>query len=111
MLTEYKAIMYLLQNKFLHPEVLLEGSMEVVNTSRRNRNFKVMSEKGRQYLLKQGVGLQGMATVAYEAAIYRHFQSDARWEAFSHYLPHCYEYDSKEHILILELLDNACDQV
>ncbi len=107
MLTEYEAVMYLLQSNFLQPETLLEGSLEVVNASRRNRNFKVMSEKGPQYLLKQGVGLQGMATVAYEAAIYHHFQSDARWDAFSHYFPHCYEYDSKEHILILELLNNA----
>jgi hypothetical protein len=107
MLTEHEGVMYLLQSKLLNPESLLEGSLEVINASRRNRNFKVISEGGPHYLLKQGVGLQGMATVAYEAAMYHHFQSDAGCVKFRRYLPRCYGYDPKEHILILELLNNA----
>jgi hypothetical protein len=107
MLTEQEAVPYLLQGKLLDPESIVAGTLEVVNVSRRNRNFKVISEGGPHYLLKQGVGLQGTATVAYEAAMYHYFQSDAGCGKFRRYLLCCYGYDPKEHILILELLNNA----
>lgn len=81
----------------------------VMDVSRRNRNYKVVSERGPSYLLKQGIGPEGRATLANEAAVYQLLQSDRSTHGLDCYLPRCYGYDPEEHILILELVRNGRD--
>jgi aminoglycoside phosphotransferase (APT) family kinase protein len=109
MLTQSEAVAYLLKRKLVNSTCVVESDLLVVDASRRNRNYKVMCESGPSYLLKQGVGPSGIATVAYEAMVYRIIQSERNRVEFGHYLPLFYCYDSEEKILILELLRGAQD--
>ncbi|MFQ6114058.1 MAG: hypothetical protein ACE5NG_08195 [bacterium] len=75
MLTQLEIVPYLLRRALINPDSIVFGDLIVVDASRRNRNFKVMSERGPCYLLKQGVGQEGIATVAHEASVYKLLQS------------------------------------
>ena len=107
MLTQSKVVAYLIERGLVSTETLVEGDLMVVEASRRNRNFKVISERSSSYLLKQGGAPNGVGTVAYEAGVYQLLQSGAGNDDFSCYLPRCYGYDPDEHILILELLTDG----
>jgi aminoglycoside phosphotransferase (APT) family kinase protein len=107
MLTPREVIPYLCHHNLISARSAVEGDLEVVDASRRNRNFRVVSRRGPGYLLKQGVGPERIATVAHEATIYRRFRSDTRDEGMGRYLPYFYGYDSEYYILILELVRDA----
>jgi Phosphotransferase enzyme family len=111
MLTQDEITPYLLERKLVSAESIVEGDLAVVDASRRNRNFKVLSERGPSYLLKQGLGPEGRATVAHEAAVYDLLSraEDDSGGLNNGYLPRCYAYDTKEHVLVLELLRDAQD--
>lgn len=109
MLTQHEVVSYLLERKLISTESIVGSDLLVADVSRRNRNFKVISDRGPCYLLKQGVGVDGVATVAHEALVYQHLQTVAESDQFSGYLPRYYEYDPKEQILILEMLRSAQD--
>jgi len=109
MLTQPEAGPYLLQRELLSAASIVEGDLVVADASRRNRNFKVTVERGPSYLLKQGVGADGIATVAHEAAVYQFLHARAEKNGMDRYLPRYYGYDPKERILILELLRDAQD--
>jgi len=76
----------------------------VKDISGRNHNFAIISEYGPSYLLKQGIDQEKRATIAHEAAMYRLLYEETEQSGLKSYLPHCYGYNSEEHILILELL-------
>ncbi len=109
MLSQSEVAPYLLKRGLVSAESIVEGDLMVMDISRRNRNYKVVSERGPSYLLKQGIGPEGRATLANEAAVYQLFQSDRGTHRLDCYLPRCYGYDPEEHILILELLRNGQD--
>jgi|SRR5215217_5938183 len=114
MLTQDEVAPYLLGRKLVSAESIVEGDLAVVDASRRNRNFKVLSERGPSYLLKQGLGPEGRATVAHEAAVYDlllRAKDDNGGLTLNDYLPRCYAYDTEEHVLVLELLRDAQDLV
>jgi hypothetical protein len=109
MLTQSKVGLYLLKRGFVSAESIVKGDLVVVDASRHNRNYKVISEHGPSYLLKQGVDEEGMATLANEAAVYQFLQSGIGTHKLDRYLTHCYGYDPEDHILILELLRDGQD--
>jgi hypothetical protein len=109
MLTPNEAITYLLRHRLIDPSCVVAGDLTVVHISRRNHSFKVTSQQGLSYLLKQGLGPDGGIAVAHEAAIYELLWSEVGSRRFDRYLLRRYHYDSQEHILILELLPNAQD--
>ena len=97
----------LLSLGFINEEHVVDGGLDIINVSRRNRNFKVLSENGSCFLVKQGVGVEKMRTVAHEAGIYQFFQSMIGSKRFSRFLPHYYAYYPEDCVLILELVKNA----
>lgn len=107
MLTQRAVVPYLLQHNLISAQSIVEGDLAVVDASRRNRNCKVISERGPSYLLKQGVGPDGIETVAREAAVYQCLQSTNATLGFARYLPRFFGYDPKEQILIIEFLRDA----
>ena len=104
---EREVVLYLLRSNLINSQAIVEGNISVVNTSRRNRNFKVISEQGPCYLVKQGINPEGIATVAHEAAVYRLLQADTGNGGLNRYVPRFYNYNPQENILILELLRDA----
>jgi hypothetical protein len=77
MLTQRAAALYLLERGFVSAESIVESDLVIADASRRNRNFKVISERDTCYLLKQGITADGIETIAREAAVYQRLQSSA----------------------------------
>jgi Ser/Thr protein kinase RdoA (MazF antagonist) len=86
---------------------VVEGDLVVIDSSRRNRNFQVVSETGRSYLLKQGIGPGGAMTIVREAAALRFLQSDPHARGVGRYLPPLQGYDARRGVLTLGLLRQA----
>jgi Ser/Thr protein kinase RdoA (MazF antagonist) len=107
LLRQTEVVPYLLQRDLLHPAMVVEGDLLVTDASRRNRNFRVLSERGASYLLKQGIGNHGVRTVGHEAAVYRVLREDSGPTGIKRYLPTCHGYDSERGVLMLELLRGA----
>ncbi len=112
MLTQLELAQYLLQHGLLSAEAIVEGDLDILDASRRNRNFKVVARHHPGYLVKQGVGADRMASVAGEASVYEMLGAragPAPRRGFAAYLPACYAYDREQHLLILECLPDAED--
>jgi thiamine kinase-like enzyme len=106
MLTQSNIVPYLLEYGFLSTKSIVDGHLVVLDTSRRNRNFKVTT-RDQGFFLKQGVDAERIATIAQEAAVYQLLQLHTPNDGLNIYLPQFYGYDPKEHILILELMHNT----
>jgi thiamine kinase-like enzyme len=107
LLRQSEVVPYLLRRNLLHPGTVVEGDLLVTDASRRNRNFRVVSDRGPSYLLKQGIGTGGARTVGHEAAMYRLLREDPGLAGMKPYLPACHGYDTERGILTLELLPRA----
>jgi hypothetical protein len=93
MLTQRAVVPYLLQRKLISEQAIVEGDLVVLDASRRNLNFQVISERGPSYLLKQGVEPDGMETVSREATIYQRLHSSIGNYWLDRNLPHFFGYD------------------
>lgn len=100
---------YLLDRGLVDPKAVVSGDLVIADNSRRNRVFHVLRQHAPSYLIKQGMTSEGMTTVAREANFYITAQSQPRSQSFLQYLPHFFDYDPRESILILELLRGAED--
>jgi hypothetical protein len=107
LLRQTEVVPYLLRRELLHPAAVVGCDVLVTDASRRNRNFRVVSERGPSYLLKQGVGNDGARTVGHEAAVYRSLREGPWREKMKRYLPACHGYDTERGVLTLELLPRA----
>jgi len=107
--TQPRIAQYLLQHDLISLEHVVNGDIRIIDVSRRNRNFKVISEHGPSYILKQAAASDGVATVAREASVYRFLRAHITAETSSHHVPRFVRYDSTEHLLVLELLPDAQD--
>lgn len=106
MLTAHEVVPYLLSRSLVTPQCVVEGNVAVVDISRRNHNFKIISPAG-CYLLKQAVGLDRVETVAREASIHQMLSLETATNGFVRYLPKFHAYDAEQHILILEFVKDA----
>src|ERR1700676_29463 len=105
-LTQAEIVPYLLNRGFINGEQVVDGDLAVLDASRRNCNFRVSSRLGPSYLVKQGVGPGGFATVAHEAAVYRYFRAKRVDRVLITSLPTYHGYDKKQGLLILQLVSN-----
>jgi aminoglycoside phosphotransferase (APT) family kinase protein len=106
MLNEAEVIPYLLTWKLITPKCVVDGNAAILDTSRRNHNFRVVSPDG-SYLLKQAVGLDSVGTISHEARVYRMLSSRSRRNEFARHMPRFHAYDAEQHVLILELVQDA----
>lgn len=109
MLAQSQIGRYLLDGGYLSADAFVDGSVRIVEVSRRNRNFKVFSDRGRSYLVKQGISQPGKMTVAHESGVYRRLDVMPGIDRFRPHLPAFHGYDDSQGILILELLEDAED--
>jgi hypothetical protein len=105
---------YLLQRGLITAHSIVDEELHVVDASRRNTNFKVYTEQGPSFLLKQSVGQNKIETLDREAAFYRlafpptlDSQPSTLNSDLDRYLPRFYDYDSETHVLVLELVRGA----
>lgn len=108
MLSQADVVNYLLERGLLTPQTLLDDGLVVRDASSRNRNYRVETENGPSYLLKQAVGHDSFMTIANEAAAYERL-GGAHAENLGDYLPRYYGYDAERSLLVLELVADAAD--
>jgi len=106
MLTQAAAVRYLLGRGLISSRVIVEGDLVVSDASSRHQNFKVISDAGPCYLLKQGFGPQKAADVAREGLVYEALSAQPGTRS---YLCEFDGYDPREQVLILELIPDAVD--
>jgi aminoglycoside phosphotransferase (APT) family kinase protein len=106
-LDQSEAVSYLLGRGLVEACSVVDGDIVVREVSRRNCNFAVDAGDAPSYLLKQGFGPEGAATVAHEAAVYERLS--VAGGAMEAYLPRFHGYDAGECVLILELVRGAED--
>ena len=107
MLDQADVVGYLLERGWLAPAAIVDGGVAVRDASSRNRNFRVECGDGPGYLLKQGLGADGVLTVAREARVYEDLAVTA--PGFAAHLPRYYGYDRDRGVLALELIANGED--
>ena len=95
----------LVRRGLIDERAIVDGDLRVLDASRRNLNFKLVSERGPSYLVKQGLGAGRVGTVAHEAETYRLFESLPAFRPIAALLPRCHGFDSEECMLILELVE------
>jgi len=106
-LAPQEMVRYLLRRGLISPATIVDNDLHIVDTSRRNCNLAVTTERGRSYLLKQGLGEQSAMTVAHEALVYRYLAELPGTERLERYLPRCHDFDAATGVLVLELLPDA----
>jgi aminoglycoside phosphotransferase (APT) family kinase protein len=109
MLTARESVAYLLRRGLLSESQLVGCDLVLVDASRRNRNFKIVSHTGPSYVIKQAASADGMLTLRREAAAYRLFTSRDEARQFAPYLPKFFGHDEEHHLLVLELVPDARD--
>lgn len=106
LITANNIVYYLLERGLITFESVVDGDLMVVETSRRNRNFKVMRKHHQGYFVKQIQHWEpeAIVTLQCEAMCYWLSQSDAAFAPLAALVPRFYAYDPGRHILIVELL-------
>ncbi|HEX8720598.1 MAG TPA: phosphotransferase, partial [Pyrinomonadaceae bacterium] len=97
---------YLLGRGLLSFESVVDGDLMVVESSSRNRNFKVIRRDAPGYFLKQVKTFepQAVETLRYETACYWLSQHDPDFEPLAALMPKFYDSDPARHALVIELL-------
>jgi 5-methylthioribose kinase len=106
MLTQHDVVPYLLTRGLITSRYVVDGNVAVLDNSRRNRNYRIISPDG-CYLVKQAVGSDRIETLSREAVIYQQFFSGGQKNGIASHLPRFCAYDPEQHILILELIQDA----
>ena len=107
MLEQADVIAYLLERGWLAPAAVVDGGVAVRDASSRNRNFRVECRDRPGYVLKQGLGADGAATVAHEAQVYEDLGVQA--PGFAAHRPRYHGYDRDHGVLVLELVGDGED--
>ena len=110
MLTPSDILRYLIQRGRLTSESLFAGDVQVIDVSRRNHNFKIVSRDG-AFLIKHGVNAETASSLSCEAAVYEllHSDTESRRTRMADHVPAYYGYDAANHVLILGLIIDAED--
>lgn len=103
-----EVLSYIRERNLLDGKDLVEGEVRVFNASRRNRNFRIVNSRGISLFLKEG-GLQGISSIAREAAVYSMLQPFDASPLNYKYAPRMLDYNPDRDILVLELCENALD--
>lgn len=110
-ITESNLVYYLIERGLADPESVVDGDWMVLETSRRNRNFKVIRRHNPSYFVKQIQNWepQAITTLRCEARCYWLAGNDAGFAPLFPFLPKYYDFDSTRWVLILELLNDGED--
>lgn len=107
MLTPSGAVRYLIDHSLMHAAAAVDGSLRILDVSRRHQSFAVLSERGPSYIVKQALDAQRAITLAHEASVYRLLhQSSARTDV-EDYVPRVVSYDAVTQVLVLEFVSGA----
>lgn len=105
-LTAENLLFYLLERGLVSPQSAVEGDLVIVDSSSRNRNFKVIRKQQPSYFIKQVQqwDAQSMALLQREASCYWLAQQEHDFAPLAKLIPAYHAYDAARHALVVELL-------
>jgi Phosphotransferase enzyme family len=105
-LSKSNVVHYLLEQRLLVLDSVIDGDLMVTDITRRNRNFKIIRRASPGYFVKQiqNWDPQTVATLASEAMCYRLARGGAEFAPLAALVPRDFLYDSQRHVLVTELL-------
>jgi len=105
-ITSRNIVYYLLERGLITFDSVVNGDLIVSDTSRRNRNFKLLRKHSPSYFVKQIQNWepQAIATLQREAACYQVAQTDPDFAPLAALMPKFVMYDPARYLLIVELL-------
>jgi len=97
---------YLIAQRVLSSESVVDGDFAVIDVSGRNRNFKVIRHRNSGYFVKQiqQWDAQTVAMLQCEAACYWLARNDSSFAPLATVMPEFHSYDLDRHVLITELI-------
>ena len=98
----------LLKRGLVSPQDMISERFRIIETTRRNRNFKVYTGGSQSFVVKQALDADGVRTVAHEAYVYR-LLSERRNSGRGPTLPPFHGYDDGRGALIVGLRRGAHD--
>jgi hypothetical protein len=106
LLTAHNLVPYLLDRGLVDPAAVVDGDLQVAESSRRHLSFKILRRRGTGLFVKQAKDWdpQTIHTLEREAACYRLAAEDAAFAPLRAVLPEFRGYDTERRALILELL-------
>lgn len=108
-LSRFNVVHYLIEQGLVSLESVVEGDLMVADTSRRNRNFKIIRRNSQGYFVKQIQNWDPptVATLASEATCYRLARSGDEFAALADLAPRDFLYDPQRHVLVTGLLNGG----
>jgi hypothetical protein len=112
LLTPSNVVPYLLSRRLLAPAAVVDGDVAVVETSRRNRNFRILRGSGEGLFVKQArfedpvTGPLTCHTVGVEAAVHEVLDDTPELAALH---ARRLAYDARRHVLVTSLVTGAED--
>jgi hypothetical protein len=105
-LSKSNVVHYLVEQRLLALDSVVDGDLMVTDVTRRNRNFKIIRRGSQGYFVKQiqNWDPQTVATLASEAMCYRLARSAAEFAPLAALVPRDFLYDSQRHVLVTALL-------
>lgn len=103
------AVIHHLQNRGIADGSLVtDGHILVTESSRRHVNYKVTTDDGLGYFVKHAPTIDRITTLAREAKIHAMLSAaNGCIGSLNRYLPKLLDYDSRNHILVFELIPGA----
>lgn len=100
---------YLISHKILDVESIISGGLTIIDSSRRNRNIRIMENSKKGFLIKQPrlTSIGNITTIKKEALVYLLSQTDPDLFAIHHIVPQITDFDDINNILITELIINS----
>ncbi|MGA7238740.1 MAG: phosphotransferase [Bryobacteraceae bacterium] len=98
---------YLISRGLITTQSVVSGDFVLIETGRRNRNFKVLRGSGPGLFVKQikSSEPQAIATIEREGLFYTRLRSDPASSHLRAITPEFVDYDARRHALIVHLLD------
>lgn len=109
MLSEHQVIAHLIHRGLLEAGSIVDGTVTVLDASRRHTNFCVVADGGPSFLVKQASDAEKARALDHEARLYRMLQSPEAGSRFPAFLPGFRDYDPEGHVLVIDLLNEAED--
>src|SRR5204863_7548470 len=100
---------FLAERGLLTFDSIVDGDFIILDQSSRNRNLKIIRRRSPGYFIKQlsQQTPEFLESMEREAACYRLATRDQLFRSLRALIPKLHHYDSRNHILILELLPDA----
>lgn len=104
------AVPYLIGRSIMDASSIVEGDLEVIDASRRNRNLQVVRKNGTSFLIKQPSTTDdagNVMTIKKEALLYLLMQTDANFASLKDIAPRILDFDEQRTVMITEFVTNA----